>query len=93
MLKGIGVASKAVGELIGHIPLIKDGQVDEFLQDSGNNMKSNAQKIGNNVLAEFAELSNPETRILVERMEDMVQIYNHTDKICFDDKKIYLIAG
>ena len=29
----------------------------------------------------------------MEKMEDMIQIYNHTDRICFDDKKIYLIAG
>jgi len=26
-------------------------------------------------------------------MEDMIQIYNHTEQICFDDKRIYLVAG
>ena len=31
LLKGIGNASNAVGKLIGSIPKIKDGQVDEFL--------------------------------------------------------------
>lgn len=25
-------------------------------------------------------------------MGDMIQIYNHTDKICFDDKRIYLVS-
>lgn len=29
MLKGIGTASKAVGQLIGSIPFVKEGQVDE----------------------------------------------------------------
>lgn len=93
VLKGIGVASKAVGKFIGNIPLVKEGQVDEFLQDSGKQMKSSAKEMEKSILAAFAELSNPETRVLVERMEDMIQIYNHTDKIYFDDKKIYLIAG
>lgn len=92
VLKGIGVASKAVGKFIGNIPLIKEGQVDEFLQDSGKNMESNAKEIEMNVIAAFAELSNPETRVFIDRMENMIQIYNHTEEICFDDKKIYLIS-
>lgn len=41
----------------------------------------------------FAEISNPNTRVFIDRMEDMIQIYNHTEQIYFDDKKIYLIAG
>lgn len=24
---------------------------------------------------------------------EMIRIYNHTDRNCFDDKKIYFIAG
>lgn len=35
ILKGVGTAGKAVGKFIGSIPLIKEGPVDEFLQDSG----------------------------------------------------------
>ena len=44
-------------------------------------------------IAAFADLSNPETRVFIDKMEDMIQIYNHTEKICLDDKNIYLIAG
>lgn len=36
---------------------------------------------------------NPGTGVFMEKMEDMIQIYNYTSKICFDDKKIYLLAG
>lgn len=92
VLKGIGTASKAVGKLIGNIPLIKEGQVDEFLQDSGMHIKSNARDIKMSVITTFAEVSNPEIRVFIDRMEDMIQIYNHTEKICFDEKKIYLIT-
>ena len=93
VLKGLGAASKAVGKFIGNIPLVKEGQVDEFLQDSGQHIKSNAKELEMSAIATFAEISNPETRVFVDRMDDMIQIYNRTEKICFDDKNIYLIAG
>lgn len=93
VMKGIGVASKAVGKFIGSIPVVKEGQVDEFLQDSGVHLKENAQDMQRNVLEVFATLHNPGTGVFMDKMEDMIQIYNHTDKICFDDEKIYLIAG
>lgn len=93
VMKGIGVASKAVGKFIGSIPVVKEGQVDEFLQDGGAHLKENAQDMQKNILESFAILHNPGTGVFMEKMEDMIQIYNHTDRICFDDKKIYLIAG
>lgn len=93
VMKGIGVASKAVGKFIGSIPVVKEGQVDEFLQDGGAHLKENAQDMQKNILESFATLHNPGTGVFMDKMEDMIQIYNHTDKICFDDKKIYLIAG
>lgn len=93
VMKGIGVASKAVGKFIGSIPVVKEGQVDEFLQDGGAHLKENAQDMQKNILESFATLHNPGTGVFMEKMEDMIQIYNHTDRICFDDKNIYLIAG
>lgn len=93
VIKGIGVASKAVGKFIGSIPVVKDGQVDEFLQESGAQLKENAQEMQMNVIEEFAKLHNPGTGVFMDKMEDMIQIYNHTSKIYFDDKKIYLLAG
>lgn len=93
VMKGIGVASKAVGKFIGSIPVVKEGQVDEFLQDGGAHLKENVQDMQKNILEAFAVLHNPGTGVFMDKMEDMIQIYNHTDRICFDDKKIYLIAG
>ena len=93
VMKGIGVASKAVGKFIGSIPVVKEKQVDEFLQDGGAHLKENAQDMQKNILESLATLHNPGTGVFMEKMEDMIQIYNHTDRICFDDKNIYLIAG
>lgn len=92
-LKSVGSASNAVGKFIGNIPKIKDGQVDEFLQDSGQRLKSNAADMEQSVLRAFAEISNPGTGVFTERMQNLIQIYNHTTDIYFDDKQIYLVAG
>lgn len=37
-------------------------------------------------------ISNPGTAVFVDKMTDMIQIYNHTEQICFDEKRIYLIG-
>lgn len=92
VLKGIGTAGKAVGKFIGSIPLVKEGPVDEFLQDSGANLKKNAIGMEKQAVHQFAALNNSGTHIFVNKMEDMIQIYNHTERICFDDKQIYLVA-
>lgn len=93
VLKGAGATSRAVGKLIGSIPLVKEGQVDEFLQDRGEKIKEKAEDLGQDTLAEFARISNPGTGIFMEKMEDLTRIYNHTESICFDRDNIYLIAG
>lgn len=92
VLKGVGTAGKAVGKFIGSIPLIKEGPVDEFLQDSGAHIKKSAIDMEKEAVHRFASISNPGTRVFMDKMEDMIQIYNHTEQICFDDKRIYLVA-
>lgn len=93
LLKGIGTAGKAVGKFIGSIPLVKEGPVDEFLQDSGSQLKSSAIGMEKKVIREFAKISNPGIRVFVEKMEDMIRIYNYTSQICFDEDRIYLVAN
>ena len=93
VIKGIGTAGKAVGNLIGNIPVVKEGPVDEFLRDTGDKLRRNAAGMETKAVKEFASLGNPETRVFVDKMEDMVQIYNHTSQICFDKERIYLIAN
>ena len=43
-------------------------KVDEFLQDSGKNIKSNAKDIEMSAIAAFAYLSNPETRVFIDKI-------------------------
>lgn len=92
VLKGIGAASRAAGKFIGSIPVIKEGPVDEFLQGGGAQLTEEAVGIERNVVESFAEISNPGTGVFTEKMKDMIQIYNHTAEIYFDEKQIYLVA-
>ena len=93
VLKGLGAASKAMGRFIDGIPKIREGQVDEFLQERGDKMQSNATRIERQVIESFAEISNPGVWMFVEKLEDLIQIYGRTSEICFDNKHIYLIAA
>lgn len=92
VVKELGVAGKVVGKFIGGIPLVKEGAVDEFLQDAGDKMKHNAAGIEMKAVKKFAAIANPETGVFVNKMEDMIRIYNRTSRICFDNEKIYLLA-
>lgn len=92
LLKGIGCASKAVGKVIENIPIVKEGSVDEFLQDSGKQMKQNAVQIERKVVEAFAAIGNPGVHVFSEKLNDMMQIYEHTSEIYFDKQDIYLVT-
>lgn len=93
VVKGLGTVSKAVGKMIGNIPFVKEGPVDEFLQDAGENLYHNADGIEKKAVKSFAAIGNPGTNVFVEKMEDMAFIYNHTSQICCDKEKMYLISN
>ena len=92
VLKGIGIAGNAMGNFIGNITKKKDEIGDNFLQDKGQKLIHNAEELKLDVVKAFAEVSNPNTRGLINKMEDMVQIYGRTKEICFDKDNIYYIA-
>lgn len=93
LLKGVSATSKAVGKFIGSIPKIKDGQIDERLQEAGEHVSDKAKAIETDSIAAFAEMSNPGTSLFTEKMDDLIFVYNQTTDICFDRNNIYLIAN
>lgn len=92
VLKGIGTTGKAVGKFIGSIPVVKEATVDEFLQENSLKLKKNTISMEKEVIESFAKISNPGTRVFLEKMDEMIRIYNHTTEICFDEKQIYLVT-
>lgn len=92
MLKGIGTVGNAFGKAIGRIPLVEKGSLDEFLENSGEKLKVNAQSMENKPIKEFAALNNPRTFVFIEKMDDMITIFNHSNSIAFDKDYLYLSA-
>lgn len=92
VMKGIGNASRAFGGFLGGISIFK-GSVDSFLKNSGDSLTKNANEIEAGTIAQFKEVSTPNTKVFIDKMDDMIQIYNHTEVIYFDQNLIYLVAG
>ena len=93
ILKGVSKVSKSTGKFISTIPVVKNGQVDEFLKESGDRASDKASLIEKEIIETFAEMSNPGTNLFTEKMDDLIQIYVHTTDILFDNNNIYLIAN
>lgn len=92
VVKGLGMAEKAVGDLVASIPLVKEGPVDEFLQKQGIDVKNSGVKMEKKAVMDFAALSNPYTSVFIDKMNELNLIYNHTSQICFDKENVYLLA-
>ena len=91
LFKGIGMAGKTAGKFIGSIPLVNKGPVDEFLQDKGTSLYEDGLGLEKNLLKNLAELANPQTRMLVEKIEDINYIYNRTREVYFDKDSIFFL--
>lgn len=81
VLKGVSATSKAVGKLIGSIPKIKDGQIDERLQEAGEHVSKKVKSIESDSIVAFAEMSNPGTSLFTEKMDDLIFVYSFTNSL------------
>lgn len=90
ILNGAGTAVKTVGSIIGSIPVLKDGQADEWLADKGTIIKSTSRSIGEKTLAEFSQVEGAGTQIFIENLELIEKVYNKTKNIYIDRQHVYL---
>ena len=92
LIKGVGIASDKVGKLIGSIPKVKDGQVDEFLQEKGVKLKQDVKDREMELIYQFSEVSDPNTKVFLDKLSDVSYIYNNAKEICCDKDNIYLVS-
>ncbi len=90
ILNGAGTAIKTVGSIIGSIPVLKDGQVDEWLADKGTIIKSTSRSIGEKTLTEFSQVEEAGTQIFIENLDLIEKVYNKTKNIYIDRQNVYL---
>ena len=91
VLKGLGTAGKAVGNLIGNIPVIKNGQVDEWLIENGTNLEQSGENYGRKELKQFEAISDSGSSLFIENLSHMNRLFNQTQEIYIGRDSIYLV--
>lgn len=93
VLEGIGNASKALGKLIASAPVLAQGPVDEWLQDSGDKLlKGNDEKIAK-TMAMFTAEEQIGSELFVDNIKNVSMISNKTTDILFDGHALYLAVA
>lgn len=78
VLKGLGVAGKAVGNFIGSIPVLKDGQVNEWLIENGSSLEQTGENFGKEALKQFESIGDPGSSLFIENIGHMDRLFNQT---------------
>lgn len=87
VLSGLGSAGKAIGNLAEKV---KIKNVDNWLNEKGDNLKQSGQNIKNDFATKFDDIKESNSRPFINQIEKVDCIYNKTKEIYFDKENIYL---
>lgn len=87
VLFGLGSAGKAIGNLAEKV---KIKNVDNWLNEKGNNLKQSGQNIKDEFATKFDDMRESNSRPFINQIEKVDCIYNNTKEIYFDKENIYL---
>ncbi|MBR2710939.1 MAG: hypothetical protein IKE89_00525 [Bacilli bacterium] len=87
VLTGLGSAGKAIGNLAEKV---KIKNVDNWLNEKGDNLKQSGQNIKNDFITKFEEMKESNSKPFINQIEKVDSIYNKTKEIYFDKENIYL---
>lgn len=89
----VGAAGKGLGKAIGSIPLVKRGPVDEFLKEKGEGLLKRADDSRDAILDDYYSVEDPGVRPVIERLNELAEIYGETKLIYLDKDGVKLVAG
>ena len=89
ILKGVAGLNHALGNTIGKIPKIRDGQVDETLIGAGDKVQSYSEKRTEKAMELFSNEYCTCVRPFVENIKTVNQVYNEPLDMLFDGDNIY----
>ena len=93
VLEGIGNVSKVLGKLIASAPILAQGPVDEWLQNSGDMLlKGNDEKVAK-TMAMFTAEEQIGSELFVDSIKNVGMISNKTTDILFDGDALYLAVA
>ena len=87
VLFGLGSAGKAIGNLAEKV---KIKNVDNWLNEKGDNLKQSGQNIKDDFATKFDDMKESNSRPFINQIEKVDCIYNKTKEIYFDKENIYL---
>ena len=87
VLSGLGSAGKAIGNLAEKV---KIKNVDNWLNEKGDNLKQSGQNIKDEFATKFDDIKESNSRPFINQIEKVDCIYNKTKEIYFDKENIYL---
>lgn len=85
-----GEAGKVLGGLLEKVETIKEKKVDTWFNEKGDSLKNIGEDMKEKFKDKFGELSNPNIKIFIDKIEYINNICNNTKNIYFDREKIYL---
>lgn len=87
VLSGLGSAGKAIGSLAEKV---KIKNVDNWLNEKGDNLKQSGQNIKDDFANKFDDMKESNSKPFINQIEKVDCIYNKTKEIYFDKENIYL---
>ena len=87
VLSGLGSAGKAIGNFAEKV---KVKNVNDWLNEKGDNLKQSGQSIKDSYSTKFDEMKDTHSKQFIEQIEKVDCIYNKTKEIYFDKDNIYL---
>ena len=87
VLSGLGSAGKAIGNLAEKV---KIKNVDNWLNEKGDNLKQSGQNIKDDFATKFDDMKESNSKPFINQIEKVDCIYNKTKEIYFDKNNIYL---
>lgn len=93
ILAGLGNATKSLGKLIASSPLLSQGQVDEWLQDSGDKMLTGNNEKTARMTALFSSSEKIGSEPFVDSIKNISMISNQTTDLLFDGEALYIAVA
>lgn len=87
VLSGLGNAGKTIGNLAEKV---KIKNVDNWLNEKGDNLKQSGQNIKDDFATKFDDMKESNSRPFINQIEKVDCIYNKTKEIYFDKENLYL---
>ena len=93
VLAGVGNASKIVGKLIASTPILSQGPVDEWLQESGEKLLKDNDEKAKNAASMFTTEDKIDSDVFIDSIRNVNMISNQTTDILFDGEALYLATA